>query len=424
MADHYGTVGGGYNNQAGGGVGSVSELTHATVGGGAANYAFMRGSTVSGGQSNRAAAIFASVGGGAFNRAAGLASTVGGGYSNVLSGSYATIPGGTWNCAGADYSFAAGRRAKVRPSLDPNDGDSCDRLPNYPGGDGDLGTFVWADSQNADFVSTGSNQFLVRAQGGVGLGTNAPQNQLHVAEDVNDWAAAFNHVAQIQNTSTGSSPDVLALKIGTLGNPGGSVNFITFIRGDDTSLGAIEGNGLGGVTFAGPGNDYAEWLPKVDKAEPIAPGQVVAWTAQGISRNMAGALRAMVVSSEPIVAGNAPMSGDRSGHAPVAFVGQAPVDVIGPVAAGDWIIASGRDDGTGIAVPGAKLGAGQHALIVGRALESSTAPERKPIRTLIGLGQEALLGQLAEDNAVLRAELDSLRARLDALSQRPDGSAP
>lgn len=39
--------------------------------------------------------------------------------------------------------------------------------------DGDNGTFVWADSQAADLVSTGPNQYLVRAGGGIWLGTTS-----------------------------------------------------------------------------------------------------------------------------------------------------------------------------------------------------------------------------------------------------------
>ena len=62
--------------------------------------------------------------------------------------------------AGGDYSLAAGRRAEARAADD--------------------GTFVWADSQNADFVSTGPNQFLVRAAGGAGINTNAPLAPLTV----------------------------------------------------------------------------------------------------------------------------------------------------------------------------------------------------------------------------------------------------
>jgi len=36
------------------------------------------------------------------------------------------------------------------------------------------GAFVWGDSANADFASTGENQFLVRASGGVGINKNNP----------------------------------------------------------------------------------------------------------------------------------------------------------------------------------------------------------------------------------------------------------
>jgi hypothetical protein len=40
---------------------------------------------------------------------------------------------------------------------------------------------VWADSTGDEFWSTGPHQFLIRAAGGVGIGTNSPQAQLHVA---------------------------------------------------------------------------------------------------------------------------------------------------------------------------------------------------------------------------------------------------
>jgi hypothetical protein len=41
------------------------------------------------------------------------------------------------------------------------------------------GSFVWADSRG-DFASTADNQFLIRAAGGVGIGTTSPQAPLHV----------------------------------------------------------------------------------------------------------------------------------------------------------------------------------------------------------------------------------------------------
>ncbi len=45
------------------------------------------------------------------------------------------------------------------------------------------GGFVWADSTDADFASTASNQFLIRASGGVGINANNPDAALTVNGD-------------------------------------------------------------------------------------------------------------------------------------------------------------------------------------------------------------------------------------------------
>ncbi len=83
------------------------------------------------------------------------ATTVAGGGSNSASGFASTVPGGYGNVAGGDYSFAAGRRAKVRDAATVGDAD------------GDQGTFLWSDANDFNFASTGPNQFGVRATGGV-----------------------------------------------------------------------------------------------------------------------------------------------------------------------------------------------------------------------------------------------------------------
>jgi hypothetical protein len=89
------------------------------------------------------------------------------------------VSGGFFNCAGADVSWAGGSSAKVRPGTDPGGLGACAGL-TYPGGAGDQGTFVWADSQPFTFVSTGENQFLIRAAGGMAINTNAPRGTLTV----------------------------------------------------------------------------------------------------------------------------------------------------------------------------------------------------------------------------------------------------
>jgi hypothetical protein len=170
-------IGGGEGNQVSG-FGGV-------VGGGFGNQSAASSTTVAGGYQNRAGGDYAGVGGGWVNVANGYAAAIAGGYQNTASIEYAaigggienvasalgaTVPGGSQNKAGGNYSLAAGRRAKVRDAATVGGGDT----------DGDEGTFVWADSTDADFTSTGPNQFLIRASGGVGIGTSAPTSPLTV----------------------------------------------------------------------------------------------------------------------------------------------------------------------------------------------------------------------------------------------------
>jgi phage head maturation protease len=171
VTDHYGVVGGGSGNSAGNGFGTLIDAAFATVAGGQSNRASDEFATVGGGSVNAAIGEFSTVSGGRFNTAVSSGSAIGGGDNNEARGSNATVPGGAANCAGGVYSFAAGRNAKVRPAVAPVVG-ACSSLPSYPGGNGDQGTFVWGDSQAANFVSTGPNQFLVRADGGVMINTN------------------------------------------------------------------------------------------------------------------------------------------------------------------------------------------------------------------------------------------------------------
>jgi hypothetical protein len=186
--DDYGTVGGGGNNVAGdvdgdptvqpyatvgGGKGNVAGDGYATVGGGSGNTAGDYGATVGGGVGNTASNQYTTVGGGRDNVASNRYATVGGGYTNTVSaamgaigggydnlvtGNYGAIPGGMQNVVGASYGFAAGRLARAEHQ----------------------GAFVWSDSSSIPFASTGPDQFLISAAGGVGIGTNAPSHMLSV----------------------------------------------------------------------------------------------------------------------------------------------------------------------------------------------------------------------------------------------------
>ncbi len=155
----YAFVGGGENNRAvaghstvAGGDSNLAGGLWATVGGGTNNQATGQQATIAGGDQNAALALQATIGGGWANQATAQNSTISGGTGNVAAGNWSTVPGGMANAATAPYALAAGQRAKAN----------------------NQGTFVWADSQAADFASTGADQFLVRAAGGVGINTNAP----------------------------------------------------------------------------------------------------------------------------------------------------------------------------------------------------------------------------------------------------------
>lgn len=161
---HYGSIGGGFANVAGLNLGDPEFATLATVGGGELNTASGTWSTVGGGERNTASGLWGAVPGGAENTAAGDRSAVGGGFRN---------------CAGGHDSWAGGFRAKVRRGTGAGGaGAGCSGVPTSSSSRGDEGTFAWADSQNADFVSTGPDQFNVRARGGVGI--NTPPRDVNV----------------------------------------------------------------------------------------------------------------------------------------------------------------------------------------------------------------------------------------------------
>jgi hypothetical protein len=150
-------ISGGLNNTAAGPNSGISSgeanKTHAT-----ADHAF-----VGGGQKNEIfSAPHAVIAGGSNNLAQATGAAVLGGFNNqagsIISGIAAVVAGGSANRASGDNSFAAGHRAKAL----------------------DTGSFVWADSQEADFASSDANQFLVRAQSGMGINTTQPEAALHI----------------------------------------------------------------------------------------------------------------------------------------------------------------------------------------------------------------------------------------------------
>ena len=284
------------------------------------------------------------------------------------------------------------------------------------GSAGGHGLFVSSSSQNGiDIDNVGAYGIHISDTaadnyfaGDTGIGTSLPTNRLHVRDSINGAASVSNHVALIENSSTGTSPDVLVLKVGEdAAGVGVENNFISFVAGGNESLGAIQGTGSGGVTLAGPGSDYAEWLPRLDAEESIQEGDVLGLFGGKVSKKTAGADMIMAASTGPIVSGNDPGEGQREDFVLVAFIGQVDIRVRGPVQAGDFLVPSGLDDGTAVAVDPASLSVPQLTQVLGQAWENSSQPGIKPIRSLVGLVQPSALA----------GTFQSLDARLSALEE-------
>ena len=155
------------------------------------------GVIVADGYDNRVQAVahYTVIGGGFANiiETNSSSGVIGGGNQNRIyaNATSATIPGGVNNSA-TNYAFAAGRNAKANHT----------------------GSFVWADSQNADFASTTNDQFAIRAQNGVVIqaATNGTALELRTGGVIKVTGAgigtgtlAFVHRATPANIEVGST---------------------------------------------------------------------------------------------------------------------------------------------------------------------------------------------------------------------------
>lgn len=174
----------------------------------------------------------------------------------------------------------------------------------------------------------------------------------------------------------------------------------------------------GGVTYGSKGADYAEWLPRAREEDRFGIGQVVGVHGGHISLNTAGADHIMVISSTPIVLGNMPDEGQEHLFEKVAFLGQVPTWVIGQVKVGDYILASDRNDGFGVAVSPAAIRLEDMERIVGKAWSASTNELFSLINVAVGLNRNDLRGFVSAQ----QDRLEALESRLEALEERLHGS--
>jgi len=187
-----------------------------------------------------------------------------------------------------------------------------------------------------------------------------------------------------------------------------------------------------GVTYGSKGADYAEWLPKLNPEDRFQLGQIVGVHGGKVSLKTDGAEYIMAVSHAPVVVGNVPLESDKDKFVTVGFMGQLPVVVRGAAQPGDYIIPSGREDGTAIAVAPAKLQLEHVGRILGRAWSQSDNDIYSLVNVAIGLNsnevkiileahrdriaaQGRTLTALSAENVRLQTQLNSMENQVSAL---------
>ncbi len=392
---------------------------------------------------------------------------IGGGKNNTIgsSGNYATILGGNECSIGtaAQYSLAAGRRAKANHQgafvwADSTSEDfaslSFNEFAVRAGGgarfvgSSTLGQLIVAPNElsasddselclaedddfthgmklkydgGADRLEVygksgslyGPHMVVERSTGDIGIGTDSPGKRLDVVDNIT------THVAEFENESTSTSADGIRIEIGYSGNPGTGNDFVSFYHGG-SACGSIEGNSSGGVTYSSTGADFAEYLKRLNPAESIAAGDVVALVDGAVTKALEGAQRFFVVSDMACLTGNAPAEEDEHKYTQVAFVGQVDVRVEGPVTAGDYIVAAGS--GIGEAIATAELTSEHLKRLVGQAWETDDGAGVRRIRAAVGLDTTPVLQAVIANQQAAIAEqqntLEHVLARLEKLERK------
>jgi hypothetical protein len=307
-------IGGGKENQASG--------LRSTIAGGDSNTATGLVSAIAGGASNTASLQGAAVGGGTGNTASGISAAVAGGQSNTASGASSAIPGGANNTATGVAGLAAGFKARANHD----------------------GAFVWGDFTDVDISSTGTNQFIVRANGGARFLRGMTTHHGTFATLQAEQGGTSGEAAWLYTPASNNSSTVINL----LKHPAGANNFLNCTNYDGVSaIGKchIDANG----TMVS-GSDFAEALPAMGKRKGYEPGDVIVASSEKEGHVERSSRRydsrvIGVYSTRPGVLG-ADKDGETRVDAedvPVAITGIVPTKVTaenGPIFAGDLLTTS------------------------------------------------------------------------------------
>ncbi len=219
------------------------------------------------------------------------------------------------------------------------------------------------DSETDYFRITKDNYAteLLRVQedGNVGIGDITPTETLTVADDFIGYAGSFF------NDVSDDSHEGVFIQACLDTNPTSSCNFLELRDGDGDVLGAIEGTGGGGVTYASPEADYAELFGGI--RSEFEEGDVIAIGTNGqVVKAESDSPLLGVFSAHPNTLGNWKEGWEEDGNlVPAGLLGQIETKVSaenGSIVPGDPLTSS--------STPGVAMKATSSGPIVGKALEA------------------------------------------------------
>jgi len=367
----------------------------------------------------------------------GNSNTVSGNSSVILTGRNATLSGASLSVllSGDASTLAASDSLLFGSDINVSSGDGIVYLADDSRGgtvldqsisddtmvgrfDGGFQFFTTPNSNNAEVtIDTNGQLNLTRTTGTTGQsavisGTTVNATNTNLPE---------GHLVEIRD----SEPNFSGLLALVSGDPtvSSADNFITFFNRGETAIGAIEGDAAGGVVYKTGSADFAEFLPRGDAQVKMKSGEIVG-IREGKIAHLADAESFMVVSRAPALLGNFPGEGKVSDYEKIAFIGQVPVKVQGKVKSGDFILASEKGDGTGIALATSEIPVESMHRVVGRAWESNFSEDLKEVNTVVGLDQTSLLipalQRLEEKNRQLVAENEALNKKFAELLTRDE----
>ena len=283
------------------------------------------------------------------------------------------------------FQVSSNGKVEIKSNLTGGSSSSASSYPLYLHGINE-GIAIRVNSSGAD----NSNNF-------VSFWNDAGMQGRVEGQSLKDYLADPLNIARDLNVAAIATAGFIAMAASDYIEPASIISYIAGLYYNIAIFGVQTLSELG-VTYQSGSGDYAEWLERLDPNEQINPGDVVGLFNGKISKSTANADQLLCVSLSPIVLGNTPEKGKEPLFEKVAFLGQVPVKVFGKVNRGDYIIPSGLNDGSGIAVQPDMMTIDEYANVVGRSWGSSDVEQAKYVNIAIGFDNNDIVNILQLKN--------------------------